>query len=90
MTLLSNFIFAPGCDESGMIRPLQDDRDLGEVGNKVSLREKSRRALSLVTRDFRDYFGNTYVLKWSLWWALGMCGNFQVRRKFKEIMFNEV
>ena len=21
---------------------------------------------------------NTYVLKWSLWWALGMCGNFQV------------
>ena len=90
MTLLSNFIFAPGCDESGMIRPLQDDLDLGEAGNKVSLREKSRRALSLVTRDFRDYFGNTYVLKWSLWWALGMCGNFQVRRKFKEIMFNEV
>ena len=62
-----------------MIRPLQDDRDPGEVGDRVSLRAKSRRALSLVTRDFRDYFSNTYVLKWSLWWALGMCGNFQVR-----------
>ena len=68
-----------------MIRPLQDDRDPGEVVDKVSLRAKSRRALSLVTRDFRDYFSNTYVLKWSLWWALGMCGNFQVRGKFKEM-----
>ena len=61
-----------GCDESGMIRPLLA-QDPGEDGDK--------RALSLVIRDFRDYFSNTYVLKWSLWWALGMCGNFQVLRK---------
>ena len=63
-----------------MIRPLQDDRDQGpeEDGGKASFGARSRRALSLVIRDSRDYFSNTYVLKWSLWWALGMCGNFQV------------
>ena len=32
----------------------------------------------MVVRDFRSAFSNPYVLKWSVWWALGMCGNFQV------------
>jgi len=31
-----------------------------------------------VTKDFKESFGKKYILKWSLWWALGMCGNFQV------------
>ena len=32
-----------------------------------------------VKYDFVNAFcKNTYVLKWSVWWALGMCGNFQV------------
>ena len=69
-----------GCDESGMIRPLQA-QDPGEDTDKLTLATRSKRALSLVIRDFRDYFSNTYVLKWSLWWALGMCGNFQVQKK---------
>ena len=63
-----------------MIRPLQA-QDPGEDTDKLTLATRSKRALSLVIRDFRDYFSNTYVLKWSLWWALGMCGNFQVQRK---------
>ena len=66
-----------------MIRPLQADQDpgQGEVGGKASFGARGRRALSLVIRDSREYFRNTYVLKWSLWWALGMCGNFQVTGK---------
>ena len=36
-----------------------------------------RRALSLFIRDSRDYFSNTYVIKW----ALGMGCNFQVSEK---------
>ena len=32
-----------------------------------------------VKEDFSAAFlKNTYVLKWSIWWALGTCGNFQV------------
>ena len=32
-----------------------------------------------VKEDFTNAFlKNTYVLKWSIWWALGTCGNFQV------------
>ena len=52
-------------------------RDGGD-GTQLLLREKGSRALHLLHRDFRDAYGQPYVLKWSLWWALGMCGNFQV------------
>ena len=67
-----------------MIRPLHQDDQVpgpGEDRGKASFGVRSRRAFSLVIRDSRDYFSNTYVLKWSLWWALGMCGNFQVSGK---------
>ena len=36
-------------------------------------------AFRLVGKDFVKSFSNPYILKWSLWWALGTCGNFQVR-----------
>ena len=42
------------------------------------LRESVMTAFRLVGRDFIKSFANPYILKWSLWWALGMCGNFQV------------
>ena len=38
-----------------------------------------RRALLLVRRDFVRSFSDLYILKWSVWWALAMCGNFQVK-----------
>ena len=44
----------------------------------ISLQEKGRKASRLLYRDFRDAYGQLYVVKWSLWWALGMCGNYQV------------
>ena len=31
-----------------------------------------------IKRDFVMAFRSPYVFKWSLWWALAMCGNFQV------------
>ena len=37
-----------------------------------------RKSLLRISKDFKDSFGDAYVVKWSLWWALGMCGNFQV------------
>ena len=50
----------------------------GGDGTQALLREKGSRAVHLLHRDFRDAYSQPYVLKWSLWWALGMCGNFQV------------
>ena len=44
----------------------------------LSLGEKVRAALPLIWRDFRAAFSDLAVLKWSVWWALAMCGNFQV------------
>jgi len=31
--------------------------------------------------DFISAYGCSHVAKWSLWWALGTCGNFQVKKK---------
>ena len=36
-------------------------------------------ALSALKSDFILAYSNGYVAKWSLWWALAMCGNFQVK-----------
>ena len=35
-------------------------------------------ALSALKSDFVLAYSNPYVARWSLWWALAMCGNFQV------------
>ena len=50
----------------------------GSECDSISTLEKCRRALLLVKRDFVNSFSNLYILKWSLWWALATCGNFQV------------
>ncbi|XP_023340838.1 thiamine transporter 1 [Eurytemora carolleeae] len=59
----------------------KDDGGLGlvepETVNKP-LRESVMTAFRLVGKDFVKSFSNPYILKWSLWWALGTCGNFQV------------
>jgi len=47
-------------------------------------------ALKKVLKDFKEAFGKAYILKWSLWWALAMCGNFQVTIDWRKlIMFKE-
>ena len=43
-----------------------------------------RKSLLRVRKDFMDSFGDAYIVKWSLWWALGMCGNFQVNYYFEK------
>jgi len=44
----------------------------------LNIQEKFYRAFNFVKKDFVTSFSNVYILKWSIWWALGMCGNFQV------------
>ena len=38
----------------------------------------SKPFLTSIKTDTLSLLGNGYVLKWSLWWALGTCGHFQV------------
>eukprot|EP00095_Tigriopus_kingsejongensis_P007313 maker-scaffold431_size173393-snap-gene-0.28 protein:Tk07313 transcript:maker-scaffold431_size173393-snap-gene-0.28-mRNA-1 annotation:"hypothetical protein DAPPUDRAFT_59074" len=57
--------------------------DLHRIGDSDPNPETSTggawiQALRKVRADFLTSFGNPYILKWSIWWALGMCGNFQV------------
>jgi len=56
----------------------EDSQTQSEAFEKSHFMVKVRKAFIFVKKDFTDSFSNTYILKWSLWWALGMCGNFQV------------
>ena len=61
--------FPPGHGESGMIRPVQNNDSLED--QQLTWKQKFRKASILVRTDFEDAFRDSYILKWSLWWALG-------------------
>jgi hypothetical protein len=46
------------------------------------MKKGSKEANNFTRKDFVGSFSKPYILKWSLWWALGMCGNFQARNIF--------
>lgn len=53
---------------------------------------KSQKLSSVGKRLFNDFkmaYTNTYVLKWSLWWALALCGFFFVSRLTIELLNEE-
>ena len=43
---------------------------------------KIKKALVILGYNFKTSFSQGSVFRWSLWWALGMCGNYQVRMYF--------
>ena len=60
-------------------QPLRSEGEVG--GNQRTSWTSLRQSFVRIRMDFLKSFGNAYVLKWSLWWALGMCGNFQARMR---------
>lgn len=49
---------------------------------KKFINGKFRRAFNNFYADFKQAFTNTYVLQWSIWWAMASCGHLQVRNGF--------
>lgn len=47
--------------------------------NTQVLKKKFNGAFSLMRVHFKSSFKNTYVVKWSLWYALSLCGFIQVQ-----------
>ena len=45
---------------------------------------KIKKALVILGYNFKTSFSQGSVFRWSLWWALGMCGNYQVRINYNE------
>ena len=43
---------------------------------------KIKKAIVILGYNFKTSFTQGSVFRWSLWWALGMCGNYQVRMYF--------
>ena len=43
-----------------------------------SFEQKLRTALKLLWTDAKYAYSRMDILKWSIWWAFGTCGNFQV------------
>ena len=79
-------LFLPGHGKSGMIRPVKNNESLEE--QHFTWKQKFRKASILVKTDFEDSFSDSYILKWSLWWALGSLRDF--RRKIHVSLFHLV
>lgn len=47
--------------------------------NTQALTQKFTTAFSLMRSHFKSSFKNTYVVKWSVWYALSLCGFIQVQ-----------
>ncbi|CAG0922751.1 unnamed protein product [Notodromas monacha] len=45
---------------------------------KQDFTSKSKAAFGLLWADAKFAFSKSDILKWSIWWAFGTCGNFQV------------
>ena len=46
--------------------------------NDQVLDEGQPKPLIKLVQNFKSSFSQGSVFRWSLWWALGMCGNYQV------------
>lgn len=46
--------------------------------NRVLVHNKYKSAFNLMSRHFKQFSSNKYVMKWSFWWALATCGFIQV------------
>ena len=53
--------------------------EFDNYGIAVIFKGKNEGRNMLVRGDFVRSFSDLYILKWSVWWALAMCGNFQVK-----------
>ena len=45
---------------------------------KLSVSERIKLAYPILWMDFKQAYTNTYVLKWSIWWAIATAGHLQV------------
>ena len=52
---------------------LEEDESIEAHENEI------KRAFTILGYNFKSSFSQGSVFRWSLWWALGMCGNYQVR-----------
>ena len=61
-----------------MLQPARETVSEARGRGRLPWRLRLSSALRLVKEDFSLSFRSPYVVKWSLWWALATCGNFQV------------
>ena len=48
------------------------------VPRRTERRKNLRNFIVCAWRDFRKFYSNPFLLKWSIWWAFSMCGVLQV------------
>jgi len=77
--------------EPELLEPVLLEEELGATRTNFSpsIRQKWTRAGTLISKDFLSAFTSPYILKWSIWWALAMCGNYQVGN-YIQTLWNEI
>jgi len=66
--------FLPKVKESIYFYRREEGSDIPE---KPSFPERVKRAYPILWRDFKEAYSNSYVLKWSIWWAIATAGHLQ-------------
>ena len=59
------------------------------VVRKRTLSQRFKRAGEVLVDHFKQAYSNTYILKWSLWWAIAMAGHLQVT-EYYEALWEEI
>jgi len=74
-------LFLPSTDKTIYFHRTSSETDEGGLVNnepRNTCRLNILKSFKMIFQDCYKSMKKPYVLKWSLWWALSMCGNFQV------------
>ena len=77
---LSRCCWRRNCLLPGLLPP-PSDKSGPKLACSYRSTSKPPESLTILFSRFRDFlsaFTSPYILKWSIWWALAMCGNYQV------------
>lgn len=66
-----------------------DLRDEIILPNYMSRRQQCRNAFTYLYEDFKHAFTNSYVIKWSIWWAIATCGYLQVT-SYAQLLWQDI
>lgn len=56
---------------------------------KASRRQQCKTAFTYLYSDFKHAFTNSYVIKWSIWWAVATCGYLQVT-SYAQLLWEDI
>lgn len=74
----TNTVVAAENVEEGNSSSEPDTETVATAQRKTTFRQKLQDSKRYMLNDLKSAYGNSYVLKWSIWWAVATAGHLQV------------